>query len=532
MSDVCQVPFADISPDSNIHRCLPLCHPKFLNSVSADDDSVPAFDKCKCRMTFNGSSQVQGVDHFRSDTNNPRHETWRLHCATVNGATTSPDGTYNLPSDPDDNFSLKGDVPMAYANAVPKSVVLVELPRDLAKIAISLGLAVADPSGRVICRVLRCQYGQCDSGRNWEDMWVADMLSRGFRQSELERCPFHRGSIRVLCHTDDFPCRGSKTECLAFAEEMNQRWGDCKIDLLPSEIPSWNISHGEGNTMTLSSLGQINSMLKDLGMSSTFPRYTPLPASADPSTWKSSEHVGVTKVVQSMNGSLNHIAQTARPDMAFACNQFGSSQYMPSMAVIPSLRHSYKYMHATKYWGLRYSSQYTDNSCPVNFLDCWVDASDGDGPKSRSQTGFITCMNGGAVDWASLRQSTTSLSTAESELKASCTAARSAVFLTSLITEFGYPPPSPMILHEDNTTTVKWSLPHGPSLSDKNKHISRQFFYVQGLQSQSPPALLMEHVPSVDQLADLLTKNLPRVVHNRLCARLFVDSSSGAPLVV
>jgi hypothetical protein len=141
-------------------------------------------------------------------------------------------------------------------------------------------------------------------------------------------------------------------------------------------------------------------------------------------------------------------------------------------------------------------------------------------------------MNGGAVDWASLRQSTTSLSTAESELKASCTAARSAAFLTSLITEFGYPPPSPMILHEDNTTTVKWSLPHGPSLSDKNKHISRQFFYVQGLQSQSPPALLMEHVPSVDQLADLLTKNLPRVVHNRLCARLFVDSSSGAPLVV
>ena len=39
----------------------------------------------------------------------------------------------------------------------------------------------------------------------------------------------------------------------------------------------------------------------------------------------------------------------------------------------------------------------------------------------------------------------------------------------------------------------------------------------------------MEHVPSVAQLADLLTKNLPRVVHNRLCARLFVEYSSGAP---
>ena len=522
-----QVLLGDIADDDpRIHRCLPLFHPKYKNTAEDDDDSTAVFDRYKCRITFNGSSQIQGIDYLRSETNQPRFESWRLHMGTICGATVGPDGHYVPPVDPDENFTLGGDVPMAYTNATPTSTVLVELPRDVYHLALRHGLVKKDPSGRCVCRVLKCQYGQCDAGRLWENVWVDDMLARGFTQSAYERCLFYRGDIRVLCHTDDFLARGNKAQCLAFAAEMDERWGDCKCTPFPKEILSWNISYGKHNAITLSALGQINGMLKSLDMESTFRRYTPMPSNADPSCWKSSEHCGVTKIVQSMNGSLNHIAQTTRPDMSFACNKFGRCQYMPSTAVIPSLRHSYKYMQTTKHWGLSFDAPFSNPGSGTNVLQVWVDASDGDCEENRSQTGFLLGFNGGAVDWGSHVQKTTSLCTGESELKASCKAARSAVFMIKLISEFGYPPVNPVTMHEDNTTAIKWSLPDGPSLSDKNKHVDRQYFFVQQLQTQDPPLINMVHCPTDLQRADLLTKNLGRVVHNRLCDMIFVDTST------
>ena len=521
-----QIFAADLPAGARVHRVLPLFHPKYHNGTVDGDDSTAIFDRCKTRITFNGSGQMAGIDYDRSDTNQPTFQTWRLHMGVISGVTVGPDGAYTAPTDPDENFTLKGDMPLAYTNAVPERPTWVELPRDLARLAVALGLAKEDPSGRLIACVLRCQYGQCDAGRLFEHAYCKFMLDAGFTQSAYERCLFYRGTLRVCCHTDDFMVRGRKSECVAFADEMNAKWGDCKIVHLPTEILSWNISYDHMNCITLSSLGQINSMLKSLDMERSYPRYTPLPSTADPAVWKSSEHVGVTRIVQSMTGSLNHIAQTVRLDIAFACNQFGSSQYMPSAAVIPPLRHCYKYMFATKHLGISYGAPYSSPGSPVNQLDCWVDASDGDGPKNRSQTGWLCRINGGPCDWGSGRQSTTSLNTAESELKASCTAARSTVFLIRLLAEFGYPPLAPVTVWEDNTTTIKWCRKDGPSLSQKNKHIDRQYFYCQGLQSEKPPVITMIHVPSADQLADLLTKNLARDIHSRLCARLLVDTAS------
>ena len=320
-----QVLAADLPPGARINRALPLFHPKFLNGTVDGDDTKAAFDRCKTRITFNGSAQIAGVDYDRSDTNQPRFESWRAHLACVGGATKNDDGTYSVPIDKNDNFTLKGDIPLAYTNAFPTRPTWVEFPKDIARLAIHLGLAVADPSGRLITAVLRCQYGQCDAGRLFENEYCKFMLSIGFTQSACERCMFYRGELRVCCHTDDFLARGPKSDCLAFAEEMNKRWGDCKIEELPTEILSWNLSYDDMNAISMSSLGQINSMLKSLDMEHTYPRYAPLPSTADPSTWKSTEHVGVTRVVQSMTGSLNHIAQTVRCDISFATNQFGSS---------------------------------------------------------------------------------------------------------------------------------------------------------------------------------------------------------------
>ena len=164
----------------------------------------------------------------------------------TSGVTVVPDGA----TDPDENFTLKGDMPLVCTNAVPERPTWVELPRDLARLAVALGLAKEDPSGRLIACVLRCQHGQRDAGRPFEHAHCKFMLDAGFTQSAHERCLFHRGTLRVCCHTDDFMVRGRKSECIAFADEMNAKWGDCKIVHLPTEILSWNVSYDHMNCIT------------------------------------------------------------------------------------------------------------------------------------------------------------------------------------------------------------------------------------------------------------------------------------------
>ena len=524
-----QVMLADVPADASIHRALPLLHPKFLNTSTAADDTVLQFEKYKCRLTFNGSTQKVGKDYIRSDTCQPRMETWRLHFSLVDGALPNGDGTYSMPPDPDEsNFSLKGDVPNAYINADTKSPtgkpVYFELPRDLGRFALRIGLVRLDPSGRYITTVLKAQYGMCDAGRLWEDMYVAFMLSLDFQQSKYERCVFIRDRIRVLCHTDDFHVKGYRPQCIEFGQQMCARWGDCKIQHFPDQILSWNLHYGAGNSISISASGLITSMLRAIDMENTYPRYTPMPSTADPSKWRATEHVGITPIVQSMNGSINHIALTSRPDVSFASSSFGTSQYCPAAPVLQSLQHCYKYLRHSKFWSISYDGPHRKEPTPVNALKCYVDASDGDGPQCRSQTGVLIENNGGSIDWGSWRQPGTSLCTGESETRAAAKAGRSVKFLFAMAAEFGFPQ-APIPIFEDNTTAICWNRADGPFLSDKNKHICRQYFFVSELQSGDRPVARMVHIPTHLQKADLLTKNLTRAIHQRLCDMIFVKNN-------
>ena len=58
----------------------------------------------------------------------------------------------------------------------------------------------------------------------------------------------------------------------------------------------------------------------------------------------------------------------------------------------------------------------------------------------RSQSGYIFCLNGGAVSWKSSKQDTIADSTIESEYLAACEAAKEAVWIKKFLTELGVVP--------------------------------------------------------------------------------------------
>lgn len=112
-------------------------------------------------------------------------------------------------------------------------------------------------------------------------------------------------------------------------------------------------------------------------------------------------------------------------------------------------------------------------------------------------------LNGGAVSWASKKQTVTALSTTEAELISASAATQEAVHLRQLLAELSIQQP-PTAIFEDNNGCIK--VANNPITSPRTKHIQVKFFYVR-------ERVLRREVELVDidtslNVADTFTKSL------------------------
>lgn len=139
----------------------------------------------------------------------------------------------------------------------------------------------------------------------------------------------------------------------------------------------------------------------------------------------------------------------------------------------------------------------------------------------RSVSGVLFKYNGGAIIWSSKRQSSVSLSTMEAEYVAASEAAKDAMWLSRLFNEIAPLSNVPLLL-VDNASAVK--LSKNPSFYKRSKHIDVFAHFVR--ERVQNGELRIEHVSSEDQIADILTKPIPRVLFHRLREKLgMVDHS-------
>ncbi|KAK8696668.1 hypothetical protein V6N13_001800 [Hibiscus sabdariffa] len=97
---------------------------------------------------------------------------------------------------------------------------------------------------------------------------------------------------------------------------------------------------------------------------------------------------------------------------------------------------------------------------------------------SQSQSGFVFCLNGGAVSWKSSKQDTIADSTIEAEYIAASEAAKEAIWIKKFISELGVVPSISYVveLYCDNngaTTQAKEPRSH-----QRSKHILRRFHLI------------------------------------------------------
>nr|ABA96688.1 retrotransposon protein, putative, Ty1-copia subclass [Oryza sativa Japonica Group] len=125
----------------------------------------------------------------------------------------------------------------------------------------------------------------------------------------------------------------------------------------------------------------------------------------------------------------------------------------------------------------------------------------------RSQSGFVFCLNGGAVSWKSSKQDIVADSTTKPEYIAASEAAKEAVWINKFVSQLGVmaSASSPMDLYCDNSGAIAQAKE--PRSHQKSKHILRRYHLIHEIVGRGDVKICKIHMDL--NVADPLTKPLP-----------------------
>ncbi|XP_050877692.1 secreted RxLR effector protein 161-like [Lathyrus oleraceus] len=118
-------------------------------------------------------------------------------------------------------------------------------------------------------------------------------------------------------------------------------------------------------------------------------------------------------------GSIMYAMLCTRPDVSYALSATSRYQSDPGDAHWVVVKNILKYLRRTKDSFLIYGGQ--EELVVIGYTDASFQTDKDD---SRSQSGYVFCLNGGAVRWKSSKQDTVADSTTEAEYIAASSAAK------------------------------------------------------------------------------------------------------------
>ncbi|KAJ9550550.1 hypothetical protein OSB04_014595 [Centaurea solstitialis] len=381
------------------------------------------------------------------------------------------------------------DVKNAFLNGVLEEEVYMEQPP---------GFIVKEEASKV-CRLRRSLYGLKQSPRAWFGRFSSVMGEFGMVRSASDYSVFFRHKqgkrIIVVVYVDDIIITGDDevgiTELKQFLQSQFQISDLGRLRyFLGIEVSR------SPQGILLSQRKYVLDMLTECGLLGCKPVDTPmlptrklLPEDGDP--MKDPERY------RRLVGKLNYLTVT-RPDISFTVSVLSQFMAAPYTEHWDAALRVLRYLKTTPGLGILYSDQ---GHCRVGAF-----TEEGDGRISgfsdadwagcpisrRSTTGYCVFVGGNLVSWKSKKQHTISRSSAESEYRAMANV----------------------------TSEMIWSAIHiakNQVFHERTKHIEVDCHLIRdrvvGTQA-NPPSIQPIHVKTEFQLADILTKPLPKQVQN------------------
>lgn len=371
---------------------------------------------------------------------------------------------------------------------------------------------------------MKSLYGLKQSGRMWYNHISDRLLKKGYTNSE--DCPcifiqrFQNGFCIISIYVDDLNIIGTKAEVQEACEFLKSEFemkdlGKTKfcLGLQLEHLPQGILVHQSTYTQKI---------LERFGHDKAFASKTPmigrsLQADKDPfrPREEGEEVLGQEVPYASAVGALMYLANSTRPDIAFAVNLLARYTAEPTMRHWKGIKDIFRYLKGTVDLGLFFRNN--QDLTLVGYADAGYLS---DPHTGKSQTGFVFLCGGTAISWKSSKQTIVTTSTNHSEVIALYEASRECAWLRRMVAHITKScglnvEHSPTIIYEDNAACVA-QMQTGYVKSNLTKHIDPKFYYAHELHKMNE--IRVQHTKSCENVADLFTKSLPASSFER-CVR-------------
>jgi hypothetical protein len=368
-----------------------------------------------------------------------------------------------------------------------------------------------------VCRLQKSIYGLKQASRSWNICFDETIKKFDFIKNEEEPCVYKKVSGRaiifLLLYVDDILLIGNDVSMMQSVKVWLSKNFSMKDLGEASYILGIKIYRDRSNRMLgLSQSRYIDTVLKRFNMEGSKHGYLPmshginLSKKMSPKTPEERQRMNGIPYASAV-GSIMYAMICTRPDVAYALGVTSRFQADPGEEHWKVVKNIIKYLRRTRDMFLIFGGSdlklegYTDSSFQTDPDD------------SKSVSGYVYTLNGGAISWKSSRQSTIADSVTEAEYIAASKALKEGVWIKKFICELGIVPQIENLvpLYCDNTGAVAQAKE--PRSYHKSKHTLRRYHLVREIVGIGD--ISIEQVNTKNNIADPLTKSLPQQQFDR-----------------
>ncbi|KAI5328948.1 hypothetical protein L3X38_028345 [Prunus dulcis] len=433
--------------------------------------------KNKARLVAKGYSQKPGIDFNETFAPVARLDTVRTLVAVA------AQRNWNM-------FQL--DVKSAFLNGVLNEEVYVDQPSGF----------VMQGSEDKVYKLKKALYGLKQAPRAWYDEINSYFIKTGFYRSPSEATLYTKmstsGILIVTLYVDDIIYTGSSKEMMAaFKDDMMRQYEMTDLGLLHHFLGLGVLQ--TDSCIFLHQKKYAKTLLDKFGLKDCKSVATPLAVNEKLSKVDGSELANET-LYRQMVGSLLYLTAT-RPDIMFAASLSARFMHNPTKKHMGTAKRVLRYVQGTINYGTAYDKG--KGAMLIGYCDSDWSGSEDD---MRSTSGYAFNLGSGAFSWASIKQSSVALSTAEAEYMSAAEATAQAMWLRFVLFDFGEEQVEPTQLLCDNTSAI--AISKNPVHHHKTRHINRRFHFIRDALQNGEIDLL--YCKTKVQLADIFTKPVAR----------------------
>ncbi|KAI3496569.1 hypothetical protein L1887_38934 [Cichorium endivia] len=439
------------------------------------DGSISAY---KARLVAKGYRKKEGIDYFDTYASVARISSIRILVA-ISALKVL--------------YIHQMDVKTAFLNGYLKEEIYLEQPE---------GFVILGQENKV-CRLIKSLYGLKQAPKQWHERFDTTVTVFGFKHNSADRCVYSKSTadytVIICLYVDDMLIIG--THLVGILETKKYLSSNFKMKDLGEVDTILGIKlKRTGNEISLSQSHYIEKVLKKFQHLNIKEFNTPFESSVKLKV-NSGKAVAQLEYASAI-GIMMYAMHCTRPGIAFAVSKLSQYTVNPGTEHWKAVSRVLGYLKRTSTFELTYTSTsgiiegYSDASCIDHISD------------SKSTSGWIYTLAGGAISWASKKQTCIAHSTMEAELIALAAAGREAEWIRDLLLDIKFwdiPMPNIHVYCDSEATLSKV---YNAVSNTRSRHVGLRHNFVRQLIESG--TIKVVYVKTSRNLADPLTKPLTR----------------------